>query len=77
MVSAYFISWRHKGQAWLLDVNTPGLAAVISILLTETHREDVKVTEEDYQPDPEMAARVMERIKERINEEWATGVKTA
>ena len=71
MVIAYVITWLRKpiAQPFVLDVNTPELAAEVSLRLASTPLVyDVKVTEIPYVEDKEMHDRLWGRIEARMRE---------
>lgn len=63
---AYMIAWTYRGRRELIDCDSEHLAGTIAILLRESGREDVTVSETPYEPDPEMAKRVFKRITDRL-----------
>jgi hypothetical protein len=68
-VIAYVITWLRKpiAQPFVLDVNTPELAAEVSLRLASTPLVyDVKVSETEYDIDPELKARIWKRVEERL-----------
>ena len=69
MVMAYMVAWRYGGRRHLIDCDSEHIAGMIAILLRESGRDDVTVTEVPYEPDPEMAKRVRKRIAERLANE--------
>lgn len=76
MVTGYAVTWFRKpiAQPYILDVDTPELAAEIAIRLHEQPRVyDVKVTTLEYEVDMTEAEAIKARIKRRIDEQWALG----
>ena len=75
---AWAVTWRRKpiAQPFLIDVDEPGMAAEIAIRLSDMPRVyDVKITQLDPPPmEAEVKERILARIKERTNEEWALSV---
>ena len=71
---AYMVAWTYRGQRELIDCDSEHLAGTIAVLLRESGREDVAVTQVPYEHDPEMAKRVWKRIAARIA---AEGVERA
>ena len=70
---AYVVTWQRKpiAQPFLIDVNTPEMAAEIGLRLANTPLVyDVKVTEIPYEEDAAMKARIWARVEARIGE-WA------
>lgn len=63
---AYMVTWTYRGQRELIDCDSEHLAGTIAVLLRESGREDVAVTQVPYERDPERAARVRKRIAERL-----------
>jgi hypothetical protein len=68
MVTVWHIAWTHKGERYLLDVDTSGVAAVVGILLSETGRTDVKVIEREFEIDPDTQERIRTRVFARTHE---------
>lgn len=67
MVTMFAVAWTFKGERYLLDVQTSGLAAVAGILLSETGRTDVTVSEQEFELDEATQKRIRERVFAR---EW-------
>lgn len=70
-MNAYIVTWMRKplAQPFLLDVNTPELAAEIALRLAGTALVyEVKVTEVPYEEDAEMKHRIWARVEARIRE---------
>lgn len=63
---AYMVAWTYRGRRELIDCDSEHLAGTIAAMLVESGRTDVTVTRVPYQPDPEMAKRVYQRIAERL-----------
>lgn len=62
----YMVTWSYRGKRELIDCDSRELAGTIAVLLSESGRDNVMVTEVPYEPDPEMAKRVWKRIAERM-----------
>jgi hypothetical protein len=70
-VNAYIVTWMRKpmAQPYLIDVNTPEMAAEITLRLAAMPLVyDVKVTEVPYEEDQEMKTRIWARIEARLRE---------
>lgn len=67
-MTCYAITWTWKGQRYLLDVNTASLAAIVGVVLAETKREDVTVSEVPYEDGPERRNRIWARVQQRLQE---------
>lgn len=63
---AYVVTWTYRGRRELIDCDSDHMAGTIAMLLRESGREDVAVTQVPYERDPERAARVRKRIAERL-----------
>lgn len=68
MVTMFAVAWTFKGERYLLDVQTSGLAAVAGILLSETGRTDVTVSEQEFELDEATQKRIRERVFARTKE---------
>lgn len=78
-MEAMAVTWRRKGfgMPFLVDVDSVEQAAEIAIRLSyQPSVFEVKVSTIEYDPDPEVTARVRQRIADRINAEWATKALT-
>lgn len=77
-MNGWAVTWRRKPIAYpfLIDVDEAGMAAEIAIRLHDVPRVyDVKISQLDTPPmEAEMKARILKRIQERTNEEWALAV---
>lgn len=67
---AYLVTWKKKPYPlqFLIDFSDEGLAVRASVALTEIGRQDVKVTTVEYEEDPELKARMWERVQARLRE---------
>lgn len=68
MVTMFAVAWTFKGERYLLDVQTSGLAAVAGILLSETGRTDVTVSEQEFELDAATQKRIRERVFAKTRE---------
>ena len=63
---AYMVTWTYRERRELIDCDSEHLAGTIAVLLRESGREDVAVTQVPYERDPEMTKRVFKRITDRL-----------
>ncbi len=67
-MTCYAITWEWKGQRYLLDVDTASLASIVGIVLAETKRVNVMVSEQEADDDPERRKRIWARVQQRLQE---------
>lgn len=77
MVNTWMVAWTHGGSRYLIDFDDEAMACAFALMLAEAGREDISVSAQEYQPDPERAARIRKRIDERLGYEWAIGMVTS
>lgn len=70
-MTAYIVTWRYRSTKYVLDFDDEALALKCSIELAEAGRLEIAITKVDYEPDPEVKARVWQRINDRLAMEWA------
>jgi hypothetical protein len=80
-MTAFAVTWKRKPLAhpFLIDVDSMEMAAEISIRLQDVPKVyDVAITElPEAEMDGETRAKIWQRIADRLNYDWATGVMTA
>ena len=70
-MKCWMISWQKKPYVlpYLIDVDSPEMAAELTLrLATIPSVYDVKVTETEYEEDPELKARIWARVNARMRE---------
>lgn len=67
-MTVHIVSWQKGGYRYLLDFNEEIQAQAVAIALAETGRYEVKVTTVEQEIDPEIKARIKERIDARMRE---------
>lgn len=77
-MNSYAVTWQRKPIAlpFLIDVDSLEMAAEIAIRLHSVPQVyEVRITTlEGAEMDAETRSRIWNRIQERINSDWATGV---
>ena len=69
MVKCWIVTWSKKPYVlpYLIDVDSPEMAAELSLrLATIPSVYNVKVSETEYEIDPELKARIWKRVEERL-----------
>lgn len=77
MVTGWVVTWRYRSGWRVIDFSDEDTALRFAQGLAESNdREDVAITPIEYEPDPERAERIWNRLQDRLAHEWAIGAIT-
>lgn len=76
-MNVYMVSWRYRSTPYVIDFDDEAMALKAAIDLAEGSRIEIAITKVDYEPDPEVKARIWQRIQDRMAMEWAITAATA